>query len=120
MNKHEQLIALIEQEQTNYIAEMQTKTPAELISRAYEICYREEIALVLQSMSLRNHELNFLLTLPNPVGFMYSEWLKTDASVCEMLVDTVRDVLNDETDNPCDTCNRDMCYGCPYTEEDDV
>lgn len=117
MTKREKLIALIEQEQANYLAEMQTKTPAELIERAYEICYREDIALVLQSMPLRNHELDYLLTLPNPVGFMYSEWLKTDATIHDMLSDTVRDVLDETTDNPCDSCNKDICYGCPHTND---
>ena len=117
MTKHEQLIALIEKEQANYLAEMLTKTPAELIGRAYEICYREDMALVLQSMPLRKHELDYLLTLPNPVGFMYHEWLKVDATTHDMLEDTVRDVLDETTDNPCDSCNADICYGCPHAND---
>jgi hypothetical protein len=117
MTKREMLNILIVKEQINYIAEMLTKTPEERIGRAHEICYREELVDILTTMPFDDAQLDFLLTLPNPVGFMYSEWLKTDMSVCKMLVDTVRDVLNEEADNPCDSCNKDICYGCPHTNE---
>lgn len=93
MTKHEKLMQLIAKEREEYLASMSQCSTAYAIAHAYEMCYREEIAMTLLAMTFDDEQLDFLLTLPNPIGFMYSEWLKTDASVCEMLEDTIRDVI---------------------------
>lgn len=93
MCKKTELITKILKEQTNYLNAMRQKSPDEIIARAYEICYREEIAIILESTDFDDDKMAQLLALPNPVGFIYSEWLKIDATVDDMLRDAIGDIL---------------------------
>ena len=89
-----QLIERIHEEHREFLAELQKQPVDKIIHRAYEICYREEFVSLLEACaSFDDEDVEKLLRLPNPVGFMYNEWLKTDASVCEMLENVIADYL---------------------------
>lgn len=89
-----QLIERIHEEHRAFLAELRKQPIDQVIRSAYEICYREEFMCLLETCSnLDDEEIEKLLKLPNPVGFLYNEWLKTDASVCEMLEDVIADYL---------------------------
>lgn len=92
----EQLMNRIYTEHEEWLAELKQKPADEIIRKAYEICYREEFISILEGYYLADEEIEKLLQLPNPVGFLYGEWLKTDAGVCEMLEDVVNDFLYEE------------------------
>jgi hypothetical protein len=118
----QQLIDRIHAEHEEWLAELKQKPVDEIIRSAYEICYREEFISILEADYLTPKEIAKLLRLPNPVGFLYGEWLKNDASVVSMLEDVVTDYLYEQTNNapdPCDNCNKPCCYGCPYAEEEE-
>ena len=94
-----QLIDRIHAEHEEFLAELKQKSPDEIIRRAYEICYREEFVSLLEADYLTEEEIAKLLQLPNPVGFLYGEWLKNDASVVQMLEDVITDFLYEEDYN---------------------
>ena len=88
-----QLIERIHEEHREFLAELQKQPADKIIRRAYEICYREEFMGLLEACYLDDEDIAKLLQLPNPVEFLYNEWLKTDASVCQMLEDVIADYL---------------------------
>ncbi len=93
MCKKTELITKVLKEQADYLAAMRQKPAEEIIARAYEICYREEIATILESEDFDDDKMATLLALPNPVGFIYSEWLKIDDGVGEMLTNNIREKI---------------------------
>ena len=93
----EQLIKRIHAEHEEWLAELKQKSVDEIIRKAYEICYREELISILESYNFTDEEVETLLRWsPSIVGILYDEWLKTDASVCEMLTDVITDFLYEE------------------------
>lgn len=95
-----QLIKRIHEEHAEFLRELKKQPVDKIIDRAYEICYREELISMLECMYFDEEQMDKLLRLPNPVGFLYVEWLKVDASVCGYLEDLICDYVcggaNDE------------------------
>lgn len=85
MTLYEQLVNKIHEEQEQYLAEIEKLTPQEIIYKAYEICYRNEISLIIETTQFSDELMRTLLKLPNPIAQLYDKWLKTEDSVCEML-----------------------------------
>ena len=92
----ERLIKRIHEEQKEYLARMEQMPPREIINKAYEICYREEFMCILENTEFAEEEIEVLLGTPNVLAVLYDEWLKTDASVCDMLEDVIRDFVREE------------------------
>ena len=73
-----------------FIAEFKTKSSSEIIECAYELIYKEDI---LQSFDfdiqgnnpLTNEQAKALLSLKNPLDYLYQEWLEYDNSVLDTL-----------------------------------
>lgn len=73
-----------------FIAEFKTKSSSEIIECAYELIYKEDI---LQSFDfdiqcnnpLTNEQAKALLSLKNPLDYLYQEWLEYDDSVLDTL-----------------------------------
>ena len=91
-----QLIDRIHAEHEEWLAKLKQKPADEIIGKAYEICYREEFISVLECRDFDDEEVEKLMKLPNILDILYDEWLKTDASVCQMLEDVVTDFLYEE------------------------
>lgn len=92
----EQLIKLVHKEHEAFLAKLKKEPADVIIDSAYEICYREEFIFILESRDFDDEEIEKLLQFPNPVEFLYDEWFKTDASVCEMLEEVITDFLYKE------------------------
>ena len=92
----ERLIKRIHEEQKEYLARMEQMPPREIINKAYEICYREEFMCILENTEFAEEEIEVLLGTPNVLAVLYDEWLKTDASVCDMLEDVIREFAREE------------------------
>lgn len=95
MSDQTKLTQRVLKEQADYLDAVRKMPADQIIERAYEICYREEIAILLTCDRFNHNQLKVLLDLPNPVGFIYNEWLKTDASVCGMLNEVIEEVVNE-------------------------
>lgn len=91
MTLHEQLVNKIHEEYKQFLAEIEKLSPKEIISKAYEICYREEFICILENTEYSEETMTKLLGLPNPVGVLYDEWLHTDCGVCDMLEDVIKE-----------------------------
>ena len=73
-----------------FIAELKTKSSSEIIECAYELIYKEDI---LQSFDfdirgnnpLTNEQAKALLSLKNPLDYLYQEWVEYDGSVLDTL-----------------------------------
>lgn len=94
MNK--QLIDRIHAEQEQYLADIAKLPPNKIIAKAYEICYRDEFVCILESTEFDDETVAVLANTPNVLDVLYDEWLKTDASVCDMLEDVVREFVREE------------------------
>lgn len=90
MTLHEQLVDKIYNEQEQYLAEIEKLPPKEIIFKAYQICYREEIVNILENTEFTDEFEKELLKLQNPIATLYDAWLSTDCGVYEMLEDVIR------------------------------
>ena len=74
----------------SFISEFKTKPPGELIESAYELIYKQDI---LQSFDfdvdgnypLTDEQAKALLSMKNPLDYLYQEWLDYDDSVLDTL-----------------------------------
>lgn len=92
MNKLDILLDRINKEQEEYIEEIKQLPPEKIIAKAYEICYREEFIIILETASLEDKTIDKLLKYTFVIDMLYNKWLKTDGSVCDMLIDVINDV----------------------------
>lgn len=90
MTLYEKLVNKIHEEHEQFLAEIEKLPPKEIIFKAYEICYREEFVMMLESTEYSDETMTKLLEVPNPIGVLYDEWLHYDCSICEMLEDVIR------------------------------
>ena len=91
----EKFINLIHNEQDDYLNYVTTLSPDDIINKAYEICYRNEIVSILETAPIDDETVEVLMSIPNPVGTLYQAWLDTDASVVGMLEDVIRDFVKE-------------------------
>lgn len=101
----DQLIDRIYAEHEEWLAELKKKPADEIVRKAYEICYREEFISILECYNFDDEEIEKLMQLPNILDILYDEWLKTDASICQMLKDVVTDFLYEIEKEECDNEN---------------
>lgn len=92
MTLHEKLVNKIHEEQEQYLAKVEKLPPKEIILRAYEIGYREEIVIILESTEFTDEFTTKLLEMPKPIAYLYAVWLGMDGGVWDMLSDMIRSV----------------------------
>ena len=92
----ERLIKRIHEEQKEYLARIEQMPPREIISKAYEICWREEFICLLESTEFDDETMAVLLNTPHLLDILYDEWLSTDVGVHDMLADVIRDFVREE------------------------
>lgn len=90
MTLHEKLVNKIHEEQEQYLAKIEKLPPKEIVFKAYEICYREEFANILENTEFSDEFTEKLLEMSEPIGILYDAWLNTDCGVWEMLEDVIR------------------------------
>ena len=87
--KHQQLIERIYTEHKEYLDTLKQQSPEEIIRHSYETCYREEFIILIESTIFDDETIDALLQVPNPIGILYDEWLKTDVSITDLLSETI-------------------------------
>lgn len=92
MNKLDILLNRIHKEQEEYIEKIKQLSPEQIIAKAYEICYREEFIGILETGYFDDNTIDKLLKYPVVIDMLYSKWLNTDGSICDMLIDVIDDV----------------------------
>lgn len=87
----EQLIMRIEAEQEDYLKYIAKLSPESIIEKAYEICFREEIASILTATQFTDETIEKLMELDNIVKAIYEEWLATDCNMFGPIEELIAD-----------------------------
>lgn len=89
----------INREMNEYLAEIKTKSPEEIVEAAYEITYKQEILGMFECEGAFNDKQSMaILKTKNALDYLYQEWLDFDGSV----VDTLRDSVDLAIENQID------------------
>ena len=76
-----QIYEKMSQENAAFLAEMKTKSPDEIISRAYEIACRDNLLMLFEDETgLTPQQLNALLRFEHPLAELYDDWIKRETS----------------------------------------
>ena len=74
-----QIYEKMSQENAAFLAEMKTKSPDEIISRAYEIACRDNLLMLFEDeTSLSERQLAVLTEFEHPLSQLYTDWLSRD------------------------------------------
>lgn len=78
-------------EYDEFISDLSTKSPKEIIDHSYEKVFKEEILIICEAYDRTPEEARVLYQLKRPLDFMYQEWLHNEYSYMDMVRDTVDD-----------------------------
>ena len=89
----------INREMNEYLAEIKTKSPEEIVEAAYEITYKQEILCMFESEGTFNDKQNMtILKTKNALDYLYQEWMEYDGSVLDELRDSVNLAIENQID----------------------
>lgn len=83
----------ISKELSDFINELKTKTPEEVIESAYELIIKEDIASVFECINYSQQEAKALYEEKFPLEACYQEWLHNDQTYMDIIVQTVEDKI---------------------------
>lgn len=82
-----------------YIADLKTKTPEQIINRAYEVSVKQDFLMVLEEHEFPKRHLQELCKLEHPLDVFYQRWLHQDDSRMGELHSTIQDYAGDQLRN---------------------
>ncbi|PWL54467.1 MAG: hypothetical protein DBY36_02385 [Clostridiales bacterium] len=80
-------------ENEGYREELLQKTPKEIYESAYEISMKNELVMLFEESNISARRIDALLTLEYPLDALYREWLDSDASFLDMLLDSSENLI---------------------------
>lgn len=85
-----QIYGKMSQENAAFLAEMKTKPPDEIISRAYEIACRDNLLMLFEDeTSLSERQLTVLNEFEHPLSQLYTDWLSRDTDEMDAFRDSI-------------------------------
>ena len=81
----------LEKEFNTFREKLKTKSPEEIINKAYELIVKEEIKEELKNMKLHDQEKVVMLDQSNLLTEFYHDWLDTDVPLGDVLKDTLEE-----------------------------
>lgn len=89
----------INREMNEYLAEIKTKSPEEIVEAAYEITYKQEILGMFECDGAFNDKQSMaILKTKNALDYLYKEWLDYDGSVLDELRGSVDLAIENQID----------------------
>lgn len=85
----ERLYEKMQAEQEKFKAELLTKSPEEILEKAYSFYIREDILIEIENGDLSSRQMRALLKTEAPLACVYDEWLSNDYSHMDMIRDTI-------------------------------
>ena len=79
----------VAKEQSDFVEYLKMLPPDEIIDKAYEKALRDDILLSFENDYLSNEQMKELIKLEKPLAACYNEWLDTESSHMEMLMDII-------------------------------
>lgn len=89
--KIEKLNEKLEKEFKEFCEMMKTKTPEEIIERAYEITVKEELKDEIVNMDLHDKEIEIMLGHNDLLTEFYHDWLDCDTPLGESLRENLQE-----------------------------
>jgi hypothetical protein len=87
----EQLYEKMTSEYKGFLNEMKAKPASEVLEAAYEKVFKEDLLMTIEGSGLDDEKLAALLTLDTPLADLYCNWLDTDTSYMDVLLDSVEE-----------------------------
>ena len=81
----------IEKEFNAFREKLKTKSPEEIIDKAYELIVKEEIKEELKNMKLHDQEKVIMIDQDDLLTEFYHDWLDTDVPLGDVLKDTLEE-----------------------------
>lgn len=79
-------------EQKQFLEELRAGSVEDVISKAYEIAFRNNVLFLFENeTALALKELEILLEMEHPLAELYAEWLSTDTNEMQNLQDCIQD-----------------------------
>ena len=89
----------INREMNEYLDEIKTKSPEEIVEAAYEITYKQEILGMFECEGAFNDKQSMaILKTKNALDYLYKEWLDYDGSVLDELRNSVNLAIDNQID----------------------
>ncbi len=76
-------------EHDDFIADLKTKTPEQIIESSYEKVMKDDLLSVFEYTDFSQTEAKALYRLDKPLDALYQEWLHNDMTYMDMLRDTI-------------------------------
>ena len=91
-----QIYEKMSQENAAFLAEMKTKSPDEIISRAYEIACRDNLLMLFEDeTSLSERQLEVLMEFDHPLEALFDDWINRDSDEMDRFRDSVEACADD-------------------------
>lgn len=84
----------LEKEYKDFCESLKTKSPEEIIKKAYEITVKEEIKEEIKNMNLHDQEKIIMLNQDNLLTEFYHDWLDTDVPLGDVLKETLEESVS--------------------------
>lgn len=88
---NELLYDKMKSEYAQFISDLSTKSPKEIIDHSYEKVFKEEILIICETSERTSEEAKALYKQKKPLDFLYQEWLHNEYTYMDMVRDTVDD-----------------------------
>lgn len=80
-----------------FLDNLKTLSPDEIIKHSYETVFKEEILTCFENgKPLNDRQSKALLSTNNSLDYLYNEWLDTDCSYLDSVLDSIRESANKE------------------------
>ena len=89
----------VSQELQIFSEEIQQRAPKEIFEAAYEITFKQDIAMALLETEYSSGEVKILLKSQHLLHEVYQEWLSMDCFQMEDIQNTITQVIKDKTIN---------------------
>lgn len=84
----------LDKEFNTFREKLKTKSPEEIIDKAYELIVKEEINEELKNMKLHDQEKVIMLDQSDLLTEFYHDWLDTDVALGEVLKETLEESVS--------------------------
>lgn len=95
---HAKLYEKMEEEQRVYVENLKTKTPDEILKRAYEYLIREDFLAEMEFSTLPERQIRAMLDSQTPMADLYCKWLDTEEPHMQNIRDTISSHSIEEAD----------------------
>lgn len=97
-------------ELNSYLEDLETKSPQEVISSAYQIACKQDIVIILEEADFTSYELEILTGLERPLQVLYETWISTEDRYMEELRGSMQNYVDERLQH-----QAEILYADPQT-----